>query len=157
MVGLMVAAVLLTTGFRLVQGGDTALGSGETYEGTMLFTGGNYTVEEGAAIDGDVWMIGGNVVLHGEITGDVHLYGGNIAIMPGGSIDGELIDQRRESSGGDGFDVVDVGPLPCACCCGLPLALLLLVVLLLVRAARKSKTPMPAAGEPPQGLPPTES
>jgi hypothetical protein len=152
---LLLAALVLTTGFRLVQGGDSTLASGETYEGTLVFTGGNYTIEQGATVDGDVWMIGGNVLLNGEITGDVRMYGGNMVVSPGASIGGQYYDERTEGDG-DVFNVVDVGFLPCACCCGLPL--LLIVILLIVLLSRRGKggSPQMTTGVPPQGTPPSD-
>lgn len=73
----------------VIFGSDFVLTSGHTVKDLIVF-GGNATLEQGSKATGDVVVFGGNLIIAGEIRGDVTAFGGDIQVTDSAFIGGDL-------------------------------------------------------------------
>ncbi|NTU74923.1 MAG: hypothetical protein HGA86_02250, partial [Anaerolineaceae bacterium] len=70
----------ITSGDKVITGGDFRLKTGEAIDGNLLVFGGNASLEEGSAVFGTVTIFGGNVNIGGYVDEDVILFGGTMNV-----------------------------------------------------------------------------
>jgi hypothetical protein len=64
--------------------------SGDSLPGALVVLDGQVELGEGARVDGAVFLFGGELIINGQVTGDVSAIGGNLVIGPGAEIGGNL-------------------------------------------------------------------
>jgi cytoskeletal protein CcmA (bactofilin family) len=75
---------------QVIFGQSYTLKNGETLNGDLLVFGGSATLEEGSIANGNVVLFGGNLVVNGEVSGDVAVTGGSVIIGSKAHIKGNL-------------------------------------------------------------------
>src|SRR5690606_18552668 len=57
---------------------------------------GNYVVKKGQEIDGNLTVRNGNVVIRGEVDGNIRQIGrGSVVVAPSGSVDGNIVERGK--------------------------------------------------------------
>jgi cytoskeletal protein CcmA (bactofilin family) len=77
-------------GDEVVLGGSYILSSGQTLQGNLLVFGGAATVEDSARVIGDVVLFGGNVIIEGEVDGNVSATGGSLSLGSQSIVHGDV-------------------------------------------------------------------
>lgn len=86
---LLLLLVFVTSGCGRVSGeSNFTLAGGETISGPLILFSNNATLEKGSRVEGPVIMLCCNLIVDGEVTGDILLLSGNIRIDAHASLDG---------------------------------------------------------------------
>jgi cytoskeletal protein CcmA (bactofilin family) len=76
---------------QVIFGQSYTLASGETLTGDLLVFGGTAEIQEGATVQGSVVLFGGDLIIHGEVSGDVSATGARVTLGPTAHIGGDLV------------------------------------------------------------------
>jgi len=164
---LFVIIILLTSGCATVStSGNYTLHSGNTLRGNLYITSGTATIEENSHVAGSIIMTSGNLIIHGEVDGDIVLSSGKVTLGPTAIVHGGIMGDSGEISQADGSRVdgqileqsgFTIGPLQILgslfSCCLLPLLFLGLLIFFLRRRKTVSSAALSDQGKTPTHIP----
>ncbi len=71
---------------------DYELRSGQTVSGSLYITSGNVTLDQGSRVQGSLYILCCNLIVRGEVDGDIVMLSGNIQVDPRAMIRGTVTD-----------------------------------------------------------------
>ena len=88
---LVLLIIVLTTGrVRVANERNFTLAKGETVPGPLLIMGQNADLLEGSSVDGSVIMLCCNLIVSGEVKGDIFLLTGNLKVENQADVNGDI-------------------------------------------------------------------
>ncbi len=99
------AAASGVTDGQVIFGQSITVKSGESINGDLVVFGGSANIEDGASVNGNTLLFGGNLVVNGEVTGDVAVAGGIVTLGATAHIHGNLATVGASLDRADGSQV----------------------------------------------------
>ena len=87
-------ALLITSAgcVNVAHSSDYELRSGETVSGSLFIPSGNVALDQGSRVQGSLYMLCCNLIVRGEVDGNIVMLTGNIQIDPQATIRGSVTD-----------------------------------------------------------------
>ncbi len=87
-------ALLMTTAgcANAAHSSDYELQTGQTVSGSLYIASGNVTLDQGSRVQGSVYMLCCNLIVRGEVDGNIDMLTGNIQVDPQATIRGTVTD-----------------------------------------------------------------
>ena len=86
----VVIATVAISQVKIVNERNYTLAAGETVSGMLFLLAQNAELLEGSSVDGSVVMLCCNLIVNGNVDGNVFLMSGNLKIEPHADVDGNI-------------------------------------------------------------------